>query len=100
MQTAAREQPLGILLDVVSDELVHSGSESDDLGSHVIDEHCPIDSGLIEMLEKGFGRAAELGDFTEVRALLLYQFKSVRLEHFQRLNVDVAVCDQAVLGCQ
>ena len=94
VQTAAGEQTFGIFFDVVGDKLVHPGGESDDLGSDVIDEHRPIDSRLIKILEKSLGRAAELGDFVEVGALPLHQFKGVRLEHFEGLNVDVAVCDQ------
>ena len=98
MQAAAGEQAPGILFYVVRNELVYAGSEADDLGSYVVDQHRPIDPGFIEVLQKGFGGAAELGNFVVVRALLLHQFEGLRLEHFQRLNVDVAVCDQVVVG--
>src|SRR5208337_1700481 len=85
VQAAAGQQPPGILFDVVGHELVYAGSEADDLGSHVVDEHRAIDTGLVEVFKESFGRAAELGDLVEVRAPLLHQFKGVRLEHFKRL---------------
>jgi len=43
-------------------------------------------------------RAAEFSDLLVVRALLLHQFKGLWLEHFERLDVDVAVSDQLVVG--
>jgi hypothetical protein len=46
------------------------------------------------MLEKCSGGTAELRDLVVVGARFLHQFKGLWLEHFERLNVDVAVSDQ------
>src|SRR5438552_18927318 len=46
------------------------------------------------MFEKGFWRVAELGNLFKVRPLLFHYLQRVRLEHFDRLDVDVAVGDQ------
>src|SRR5713101_3651290 len=94
MQPAARNQALSILFNIISDELIHSRSEPNDLRSDVIDEHGAIHAGRVQMLEKCFRRTAELGNLLEVRPLLLDQLQRRRVEHFERLNVDVAVGDQ------
>jgi hypothetical protein len=39
-------------------------------------------------------RAAELHDLVEVRTILLHQLQRMGLEHFHRLDVNVAVGDQ------
>jgi hypothetical protein len=50
------------------------------------------------MFEESLGRAAEFGNLIEIRPLLLHHLQRLRLEHFDGLDVNVAICDQAVLG--
>ena len=94
MQAAAGKQPLGICFDIVGDELIHAGGEADDLGRHVVDEHRPIYSRLVEVLKESFRGSAELDDLAKVRPVLLHQFQRMGLEHLNGLDVDVAVGDQ------
>ena len=56
MDAAARNQPLRIFLNVVSDELIHRRREADDFRRHVVDEHSAINSDLIKVIQKGFRR--------------------------------------------
>src|SRR5262249_31885624 len=60
---------------------------------HVVDQHGAINTTPVHELEESFGRAAEFHYLIEVGALLLHQFQRVRLEHFHRLDVNVAVGD-------
>jgi hypothetical protein len=94
MQRPARDQPPPIFLHVIGDELVHAGRESDHLRRHVVDEHRAIDPRLVQVMKEGARRPAELLDLRELRPLGLHQAQRLRLEHLQRLNVDVAVGDQ------
>jgi hypothetical protein len=96
VETPARHQALGIFFRIVGDKLVDLSGEPDDLGSHVVDEDGSVNSALVEVLQKSFGRAAEFGDLIEVATLLLHQLQRVRLEKFQGLNVNVAVGNQKV----
>src|SRR6266480_2479267 len=94
MQAATGEQPSGIFFHVVGDELVHARSESDHLRRDIIDEHSAIDARIVQMFQKGFRRPAEFSDLLKVRSVLLHELQRVGLEHFDRLDVDVAVGDQ------
>ena len=94
MQPAAGNQTLGIFFHVIRDELIHSGGKTDHLWSDVVDEHGAIHACRVQMLEKSFRRTTELGDLLEVRPFLLDQLQRRCVEHFERLNVDVAVSDQ------
>jgi hypothetical protein len=94
MQAAAGKQPLGVCFDVVDDELIHARGEADDLGRDVVDEHRPLHSRMVEVLKESFRGSAELDDLIKVRPVLLHEFQRVRLEHLNRLDVDVAVGDQ------
>src|ERR1700674_2295182 len=94
MEAAAGKQPFRIFFDVVSDELVDAGSESDNFGCNVVNENRTVYSGLVEMFEKGLRRVAEFDDLDVVRPLLLHQVQRLRLKHFEGLDMDVAVGDQ------
>src|SRR5438067_3888494 len=99
MQATARNQPRRILFDVLGYELIHTGGEPNHFRRYVVDQHGAIHAGIVEMLEKGTWRAAELGDLLEVSSLVLHQFQRMRLEHLHGLDVNVAVSDQSlVLG--
>src|SRR5262249_55749995 len=67
--------------------------EPNHLRRHVVDQHGAINTTGVHELEESSGRATELDDLLEVGALLLHQFQRVRLEHFHRLDVNVAVGD-------
>ena len=98
MEAAAGDEPPGILFGVIGDELVDAVGESDDFRSNVVDEHGTVDAGGVHVFEEGFGITAKLGDFVVVGALLLHEFKRMRLEHFERLDVDVAVGNHSLAG--
>lgn len=98
MQASARDKTARVFFDVIGNVLVHAVGESDDFRSHVVDENSAIDASGIEVVEKGFGGATEFGNLVKVRALPLHEFQSVRLEHFERLDVDVAVGDQGLFS--
>src|SRR5256884_9479621 len=94
MQSATGEQPSGILFHVVCDELVYTVGKTNHLRRNVIDEHRAIDARIVQMFQKGFRRPAEFSDLLKVRSVLLHELQRVGLEHFDRLDVDVAVGDQ------
>ena len=98
MEAAAGDESPGIFLGVIGDELVDAVGESDDFWRDVVDEHGAIDAGGVHVFEEGFGITAKLGDFVVVGALLLHEFERMRLEHFKRLDVDVAVGDHSLAG--
>src|SRR5579862_1877273 len=93
MQAAARQQTAGVFFYIIGDELVYAAGKTDDLWSDIIDEHGTINAARVQEFEKSFGRAAEFLDLLEIRALLFHQFQGMGLEHFHRLDVDVAVSD-------
>ena len=95
MQTAARDQPLGIGLYVIRDELVDFGCESYDLGSNVIDQHSTIETHTIHVFQEGFWGTAILFNLGKVRPLRPHQLECGGLEHFDRRNMDVTVSDHA-----
>src|SRR5262249_5153325 len=66
------------------------------LRSDVVDQHGTVDAAGVEEFQERLGRAAELDNLVEVRALLLHQLQRVRLEHLHRLDVDVAIGDHSV----
>jgi len=100
VQTAAGEKTPGIFPGVVGDKLIYSGGEPDDFRRDIVDEHRAIDASFIQVIQEGMGRTAELRDLIEVGPLSLHQFKRVRLEHLKRLDVNVAISDQAALRGQ
>ena len=85
---------LGMLFHIIGDELIHARGEADHFRRDVVDEHSAIDTGGIQVPEKCFGRAAVFGDFIEVLAPGPHQRERFGLEHFDRLDMDVAVGDQ------
>jgi hypothetical protein len=74
--------------------LVDTGSETNHLRRHVIDEYGTIDARFIQILEERPRGPAEFGNLLEVRPLSFHELERVWLEHLERLNVDVAVGDQ------
>src|SRR5437660_6721505 len=103
MQAAAGDQALGIVLRVVGDELIDGGSKAHHLRGNVVDQSSAVNAATVQIFKEGFGRAAILGDLIEVGALALHQFKGMRLDEFERLDVEVAVGDHhqwSVVGGQ
>src|SRR5579864_6784648 len=95
MQTATRDQPLGIGLYVIRDELVDFGCESDDLGGDVIDQRSTIETHTIHVFQEGFRGTAILFNLGKVRPLRPHQLERGGLEHFDGRNMDVTVSDHA-----
>src|SRR5271165_4094414 len=96
MQASAGQQPGGILFHVIGYELIHAAGETDDLGSHIVDEHRAVNAARVQKFEKSLRGAAEFDNLIEVRALLLHQIQRIGLEHFDGLDMDVAVSDHAI----
>ena len=71
MQAATGDQTFGIILRVVGDELIDGGRKADDFRRHIIDQSGPVDAATVQIFQKGFWRAAILGNFIEVGALAL-----------------------------
>src|SRR5260370_18583403 len=94
MQAATRNQALRTFFDIVGDELIDFSCEPHDLRSNIIDEHSTADTDGIQVLEKVFGRTAELNHLIEVRTFLFKSLERPGFEHLQGLNVDVAVGNQ------
>ena len=55
MHAAHRDQPLGIFLHVIGDELVDRRGEADHFGRDIVDQHRAIDADGVQMLQKAFG---------------------------------------------
>ncbi len=96
MQAATRDQALGIVLSIVGDKLIHRGREADHFGRYIVDLSSPVNAATIQIFQKSFRRTAILFNLIEVGALTLHQCKRMRLEEFNRFDVDVAVGDQGL----
>src|SRR5207248_3924988 len=83
----------GIFFDVIGDELIDAIGKADHFVGNVVDERGTVNATCIEIFEKRFRRATELGDLLVIRPLAFHQLKRARLEHLKRLDVDVAVSD-------
>ena len=96
MQAATGEQAPGVFLHIISDELVYTVGKANDLGRDIVDEGSAFDSRCVKMFKEGFGRTAEFNDLIVIRPPAFHQLKRVRFEHFERLNVDMAVSNHVV----
>jgi hypothetical protein len=96
MKASTRDQTHGICFGVVGHPLVDCRTETDYFRRHVIDQDGPVHSGSVQILKKSFGRMTEFGDLIEIRPFSFYKLQGRRLEHLQRLDVDVAVGDQLI----
>src|ERR1700728_4581259 len=95
VQAAAREQPLWIFPNIIRDELIDAIGKADYLRRNVVDERRAVDAASVQMFQKCFRRATELGNLREVRPLLFHEFQRLGLKHLQRRELDVAVCDHS-----
>ena len=93
MQAAAGDQALGIVLRVIGDELIDRGRQADHFRRDVVDQRGTVNAATVQIFQEGLGRAAIFGDLVEIGALALHQFQRLRLEQFDRIDVDVAVSD-------
>ena len=95
---------LGSCLRVIGDELVDRGGKADHFRRNVVDQRSAVNAATVQILQESLGRAAIFDDLFEIGALALHQFKRMRLEQFDRLDMDVAVGDHeqwsAVVGGQ
>src|SRR5438270_11355095 len=75
MQTAARDQPPGIGLYVIRDELVDFGCESYDLGGNVIVQQGTMETHTIHVFQESFRGMAILFNLGKVRAVGPHQLE-------------------------
>src|ERR1700730_14885757 len=94
MQAATGDQSLGIVLRVVGDELIDRGRKPEHLRRNVVDQCGTVNAATVQILEEGLGRAAIFVNLIEIGALALDQFQRMRLDEFNRLDVDMAVSNQ------
>src|SRR5258707_11791162 len=100
MQAATGEQPLRILLYIVSDELIHAVREADDFWSHIVNEHGAVDAAGVQVVQKLLRRTAEFHNLLEVLAPLLHQLQRMGFEHLHWLDMNVAIRDHSMwLNC-
>ena len=93
MKSATGDQAAGIGFGVIGHPLVDFRTEANHFRRDVIDQDGAPNPGRIQILQKRLGRLTELDDLVEVGPLVFYERQRLRLEHLQRLNVDVAVRD-------
>jgi hypothetical protein len=93
METAAGKQAMRILFGIPGDKLIDRGCESNYLWGNIVDQCSSINTRIIQVIEKCHRGPAEFADLLEVGSPFFYQFKGVRLEHLERLNVNMAVSD-------
>ena len=95
MQTAAGNQPLRIFLAVVGDKLIDPSSKTNHLGRHIVYEYGAIDPGDVKIFKKSPWRPAKLLYLGKISTLPPNQRERLRFEHLHRLNMDMAVSNQA-----
>ena len=91
MHGAEREQSIGLRRAVVGDPIVYFGAKADDFRANVIDQSSALDASFIEKLQE-FSRTRRI--FLDVRVVLsavLNQLQRARLEHIERLDVNVDI---------
>jgi hypothetical protein len=91
MQGTAGQQAFRIGLAVVGYPGVNFGGKADHIGSDIINENGPADSGAIQVPQKFLGRAAAGGHLIECRPLRLHELQRCRLEHLQGLDMNMAI---------
>src|SRR4029077_10272204 len=96
MKPTAREEPPRIRAGIVGHPLVHFRTEPNHFGRDVVDQHRSANPRIIEIFEKGFGRATEFHDPIEISRLAFYKLECLRLEHLHRLDMNVAVSNEVI----
>src|SRR3981081_3064326 len=87
-QAATGDKAAWVVLRVVGDELIDRGRKAEHLRRNVVDQCGTVNAATVQILEEGLRRAAIFRDLIEIGALVLDQFQRMRLDEFDRLDVN------------
>ncbi len=94
MHRAKSDQPFRRCGAIARNPVIHFGRKADYFRADIINQAGALDADGVQKFQKSFGVGYEALDIGIIAAAALDQFERLRLEHVQRLDVDVDINDR------